>query len=77
MQTVTIYGKGFIVRVYDDGGRTEIQTSGGTKGRVDKAVGYLLKHRPSPQAAVNLLRSELAGMVERIDGSFNKQDTEE
>lgn len=63
-----IYGKGFIVRVYDDDGRTEIQTSGGTKGRVDKAVGYLLKHRPAPQAAFNLLRGELSDLVESTTG---------
>lgn len=76
MQTVTIYGKGFIVKVYDSEGGARVQTSGGTKGRVDKVVGCLMAHRPAPQVAVNLLKSELADVIERVEGSFNNQNKE-
>ena len=77
MQTVTIYGKGFIIKVHGSEGGALVQAYGGTKGRVDKTVDCLMDHRPAPQVAVNLLKSELADVIERIEGSFNKQDTEE
>lgn len=76
MQTVTIYGKGFMIKVHDSEGGALVQAYGGTMGRVDKAVDCLMAHRPAPQVAVNLLKSELADVIERVEGSFNNQHTE-